>query len=307
MFSVSRPAPLVRMSKSLMVLQLLGGKSMVLETLQRSSHYFIDHKVKKEWEEWTTLTDTALRSEAFGELSVHSHKSGGLRIQRTYYVYKLPWDSLVGKEPAPNVADYIRANGITVFVETDFIGCSSLALDRTFSALGRMVVEHHIRNRLWVLNWQTQQDESSLGGPDQTIGQTTAYSSEADDYSVWSKQTVDCTVSLLESHADRSLASVDLLAFARGLQSGIMSLEQVLSLLDLHVSRTFPHTWKTVSRCRRQLTHWIPVNRKQIRRANYATIQTLYHQRLKDSASDVLDESWKHLYKGNCGLPIDAE
>ncbi|KER21602.1 hypothetical protein T265_15051, partial [Opisthorchis viverrini] len=164
-----------------------------------------------------------------------------------------------------------------------------------------------IKTRLRVLNWQAQQDESSSGEPEQTIGQTTAYSSEADDYSVWFKQTVDCTVSLLESHADRSLASVDLLAFARGLQSGIMTPEQVLSLLDLHASRTFPHTWKTVSRRRRQLAHRIPVNRKQIRRANYAAIQTLYHQRRKDAASAVLDGSWKDLYKGNCGLPMDAE
>ncbi|GAA53088.1 putative reverse transcriptase [Clonorchis sinensis] len=117
-----------------------------------------------------------------------------------------------------------------------------------------------IKTRLRVLNWQAQQDESSSGGPDQTIGQIAAYSSEADDYSVWFKQTVDCAVSLLESHADSSLASVDLLAFARGLQSGIMTPEQ-----------------KTVSRRRRQLAHRMPVNRKQIRRANYAAIQTLYH------------------------------
>ncbi|GAA47632.1 endonuclease-reverse transcriptase [Clonorchis sinensis] len=164
-----------------------------------------------------------------------------------------------------------------------------------------------IKTRLRVLNWQAQQDESSSGGPDQTIGQIAAYSSEADDYSVWFKQTVDRAVSLLESHADSSLASVDLLAFARGLQSGIMTPEQVLSLLDLHASRTFPHTWKTVSRRRRQLAHRMPVNRKQIRRANYAAIQTLYHQRRKDAASAVLDGSWKDLYKGNCGLPPDAE
>ncbi|GAA52320.1 retrovirus-related Pol polyprotein from type-1 retrotransposable element R2 [Clonorchis sinensis] len=164
-----------------------------------------------------------------------------------------------------------------------------------------------IKTRLRVLNWQAQQDESSSGGPDQTIGQIAAYSSEADDYSVWFKQTLDCAVSLLESHADSSLASVDLLAFARGLQSGIMTPEQVLSLLDLHASRTFPHTWKTVSRRRRQLAHRMPVNRKQIRRANYAAIQTLYHQRRKDAASAVLDGSWKDLYKGNCGLPPDAE
>ncbi|GAA47270.1 retrovirus-related Pol polyprotein from type-1 retrotransposable element R2 [Clonorchis sinensis] len=51
----------------------------------------------------------------------------------------------------------------------------------------------------------------------------------------------------------------------------------------------------------------MPVNRKQIRRANYAAIQTLYHQRRKDAASAVLDGSWKDLYKGNCGLPPDAE
>ncbi|KER32745.1 hypothetical protein T265_01232 [Opisthorchis viverrini] len=86
-----------------------------------------------------------------------------------------------------------------------------------------------IKNRLWMLNWRTLQDESS-GEPEQTIGQTTAYSSEAYDYSIWSRQTVDCTVSLLEPHADSSLASVDFLAFSQGLQSGTMTPEQVLSL-----------------------------------------------------------------------------
>ncbi|GAA49193.1 retrovirus-related Pol polyprotein from type-1 retrotransposable element R2 [Clonorchis sinensis] len=89
--------------------------------------------------------------------------------------------------------------------------------------------------------------------------------------------------------------------------AGIMTPEQVLSLLDLHASRTSPHTWKTVLRRRRQLAHRMPVNRKQIRRANYAAIQTLHHQRRKDAASAVLDGSWKDLYKGNCGLPPDAE
>ncbi|GAA50269.1 hypothetical protein CLF_104310 [Clonorchis sinensis] len=164
-----------------------------------------------------------------------------------------------------------------------------------------------IKTKLRVLNWQAQQDESSSGGPDQTIGQMATHSSEADNYSVCFKQTMDYAVSLLESHADGSLASVDLLALARGLQSGIMTPEQFLLFLDLHASRTFPHTWKTVSRRVRQLVHWMLINRKQIRRADYAAFQTLYHQRRKDAASAVLDGSWKDLYKGNCGLPLDVE
>ncbi|GAA50168.1 polyprotein [Clonorchis sinensis] len=129
-----------------------------------------------------------------------------------------------------------------------------------------------IKTRLRVLNWQAQRDESSSGKPDQTIGQIAAYSSEADDYSVWFKQNVGCAVSLLESHADSSLASVDLLAFARGLQSGVMTLGQ--------------------------LAHRAPTNRQQIRRANCAAIHTLYHQRRKDAASAVLDACWSDPYKG---------
>ncbi|GAA56962.1 hypothetical protein CLF_111892 [Clonorchis sinensis] len=129
----------------------------------------------------------------------------------------------------------------------------------------------------------------------------------ADDYSVWFKQTVDCAVSLLESHADSSLTSVDLLAFTRRLEAGITTLEQSLSLLDFHTSRAFPQIRKTVSRRCRQLAYRTPVNRKQTRRANYAAIQTLYQQRRKDAASAVLDGSWKDLYKGNCGLSLDAK
>ncbi|GAA56514.1 endonuclease-reverse transcriptase [Clonorchis sinensis] len=46
---------------------------------------------------------------------------------------------------------------------------------------------------------------------------------------------------------------------------------------------TFPHTWNPVSRRRRQLAPRVPTNRKQIRRVNYASIQTLYHQRRTDA------------------------
>ncbi|GAA57827.1 polyprotein, partial [Clonorchis sinensis] len=109
----------------------------------------------------------------------------------------------------------------------------------------------------------------------------------------------------VEFHADISLASVDLLEFARGLQSGIMTPEQVLSLLDIHASRTFPHTWKTISRNHRQLAHRMPVNRKQIRRAKFAATQTLYHQRRKDAASAVLDGSRKDLYKDGFAFADD--
>ncbi|KER29023.1 hypothetical protein T265_04311 [Opisthorchis viverrini] len=52
--------------------------------------------------------------------------------------------------------------------------------------------------------------------------------------------------------ADISLASVDLLGFARGLQSGIMTPEQVLLLLDIHASETSSRTWNPVSRHHRQ-------------------------------------------------------
>ncbi|GAA52252.1 endonuclease-reverse transcriptase [Clonorchis sinensis] len=163
-----------------------------------------------------------------------------------------------------------------------------------------------IKTRLWVLNWRGQQDESSSVSPEQNIGQIADYSSEADDYSVWFKQTADCAMSLLESQADSSLASFDL-AFTRGYQSGIMTPEHVVPLPEFHSSRTFPDTWKTVFRCCRQLAHWMPINRKQIRRANYASIQTLYHQRRNDAASAVLDGSWKDQHKSKCGLPLNAE
>ncbi|KAG5454726.1 hypothetical protein CSKR_113139 [Clonorchis sinensis] len=69
--------------------------SVTLVTLQRSSHYLIDHEVEKEWREWASLTDTALCTEAFEELAVHPHTSESLRLQSTYYVYKLPGGSLM--------------------------------------------------------------------------------------------------------------------------------------------------------------------------------------------------------------------
>ncbi|KAG5448042.1 hypothetical protein CSKR_106589 [Clonorchis sinensis] len=41
----------------------------VLESLQPSPQDFIDHEVKQEWREWAPLKDTALCTEALGELS----------------------------------------------------------------------------------------------------------------------------------------------------------------------------------------------------------------------------------------------
>ncbi|KER23097.1 hypothetical protein T265_08950 [Opisthorchis viverrini] len=49
--------------------------TMVSETFQRSSHYFIDPEVKKERREWASLTDTALCTEAFGELFSENTKN----------------------------------------------------------------------------------------------------------------------------------------------------------------------------------------------------------------------------------------
>ncbi|GAA53633.1 endonuclease-reverse transcriptase, partial [Clonorchis sinensis] len=72
-------------------------------------------------------------------------------------------------------------------------------------------------------------------------------------------------------------------------------------------SVAFPYTWKTVSRYRRRLVHRVPANWKEIHRANYVTIQTLYHQKRTDAASALLDGSWKDLYRGNYDLPVDSE
>ncbi|KER25231.1 hypothetical protein T265_07271 [Opisthorchis viverrini] len=72
----------------------------VLETLQRSSHYFIDHKVKKEWREWASLTDahhdevygwkkwahltdTILRAEALEEISAYYQAPESMTIHKT--------------------------------------------------------------------------------------------------------------------------------------------------------------------------------------------------------------------------------
>ena len=138
-------------------------------------------------------------------------------------------------------------------------------------------------------------------------GQNAAHNEASDTYTIWFNRTLEHTISLLELYPEKLLGSTDLLAFARGLQSGIMTNKQVLSLLDLHASRIFPHTWNPVSRRRCHKKQSELFNKKQIRRANYASLQTLYHQRRKDAASAVLDGSWKHLYKGNGGLPSNAE
>ncbi|GAA53122.1 retrovirus-related Pol polyprotein from type-1 retrotransposable element R2 [Clonorchis sinensis] len=69
-----------------------------------------------------------------------------------------------------------------------------------------------------------------------------------------------------------------------------------------------PDQTNSVSRRRRQLTHRLPANQKQIRRENtpLSGPHAIKQRKMQCLMPDV-DGSWKDLYKGNCGLTLDAE
>ncbi|GAA55056.1 endonuclease-reverse transcriptase [Clonorchis sinensis] len=166
-----------------------------------------------------------------------------------------------------------------------------------------------IKTRLRVLNWQAQQDEcscawltiyirlvkrkprcsrdwSSIFLVDRLSASKPGYGCLTGKHNRTNHHLVALTEPPVKYRTTHQKLMTIASAFARGLQSDIMTPEQVMSLLDLHASNTFPQTWKTVSR-----------RRKQIRLANCVAIQTLHHQRRKDAVSAVLGGSWKDLYK----------
>ncbi|GAA51759.1 hypothetical protein CLF_106744 [Clonorchis sinensis] len=74
---------------------------------------------------------------------------------------------------------------------------------------------------------------------------------------------------------------------------GIRFLERILSK---KIKGIFPHTWRTVSRRRRQLSHRVPVNRNRSAEPTMPPSRPCTN-RLKDAASAVLDESWEDPHK----------
>ncbi|KER23924.1 hypothetical protein T265_14525, partial [Opisthorchis viverrini] len=75
-------------------------------------------------------------------------------------------------------------------------------------------------NRNHCCDWLIR-DVRLLNGSDQTIHQADVSLVDSEFHTTWFEKTVDCTASLLESKSDSTFASVDLLTFAPGLQSGI--------------------------------------------------------------------------------------
>ena len=129
----------------------------------------------------------------------------------------------------------------------------------------------------------------------------------AEEYTARSSKFLDTIISQLESNEKPRLLSCDLLFFANGLKSESFTRAQVLSLLNVHAMNAFPHTWSMVSKRRARNAVRTYTNGKQIRRANYAALQTTYHHRRKDAATAVLNGSWRDGYKVNRGLPVNSD
>jgi hypothetical protein len=162
-----------------------------------------------------------------------------------------------------------------------------------------------IRLRLSILKWRENHSHAPSVSPIPEA-EDSILTADTSTFS-WFKSVLDSTVSTLEANPDPAIFTTDLLSLARGLQSGIMTASQVLSLLDLHARKAFPQKWDPISKRRIRLRKKVPSDKKSVRKATYAALQALYHQRRKDAASAVLDGSWKDLYKESRGIPSDAE
>lgn len=164
-----------------------------------------------------------------------------------------------------------------------------------------------IKTRLRALNWKAA--EAALRDNNSVPSQASPNNSSdnAAEHDEWANKTAEAAIRQLRESPEVSLRSADLLAMAESFQRGVINSEQLLSLLEMHAVSAFPHKWrmKTKGYARRVCATY--KNRKQIRRANYASLQALYHQRRKDAATAVFSGTWKDAYLSTRGLPDNSE
>ena len=185
--------------------------------------------------------------------------------------------------------------------------CSSLRslycqLERDFP--GRTACS--IKTRLRALNWKAAQvnlpDDNCVPSP---LPNDSLFRGEA-QHTEWASKMVEVAVSQLKDSPEESLRSADLLAMAESFQKGAIDSRQLLSLLEMHAVSTFPHKWKLHTKGYARRVNATYKNRKQIRRANYASLQALYHRRRKDAATAVFNGTWKDAYMSTRGLPDNS-
>ena len=162
-----------------------------------------------------------------------------------------------------------------------------------------------IKTRLHVLNWKENETTPSPRMPSSSPPEPVA--SRSDDYYHWFNGIAQTTIEQLQDNHEVALRSDDLLSIARSVQSGSVTVSQLLSLLDLHATSTFPYKWRATPTKQSERKQRVYSTKKQIRRANYAALQTLYHHRKKDAATAVLNGSWRVGYKATRGLPPNSE
>ncbi|KER31053.1 hypothetical protein T265_02616 [Opisthorchis viverrini] len=75
--------------------------TILLKTVQCSSHYFINDEVEQQWREWTSLSDTNFCREAFGEFTITL-----VRPECMFGVHaRVPEGAAGGDQPSPPITD----------------------------------------------------------------------------------------------------------------------------------------------------------------------------------------------------------
>ncbi|KAL7975812.1 hypothetical protein Chor_008348 [Crotalus horridus] len=110
---------------------------------------------------------------------------------------------------------------------------------------------------------------------------------------------------LLAAAADHlkepKLGAGTLKQITQDLLNGKISSEECRMLMCEHAQHWFPHTWKpSLARPEPKTRQW---KVREMRRANYAAVQTLYKRNRRDAAQAVFSGSWRNAYRGRAPQP----
>ncbi|MES9975178.1 MAG: reverse transcriptase family protein [Candidatus Thiodiazotropha sp.] len=155
-----------------------------------------------------------------------------------------------------------------------------------------------IKNRLISLKWKA---------PLPTIREEVTVQAHTELLTcAWRVRMLDNITNVLHVNKDERIRSDILFGIADCLRQERIDVTSAKGLLETHARTCFPHLWKMTDKQKYQRSKTLS-KPKEIRRANYAAIQALYHQSRKDAVKSVLSGNWRTAYKGRTNLPEETE
>lgn len=161
-----------------------------------------------------------------------------------------------------------------------------------------------IKKRLQKLKWseipiKPEKRLDSSGGIMQPADAEVDDTAHDNTVELWRGNVLEDVVTKLMNKNDERIKVDRLRRIAEELKNGAVSIDQTQEDIERMVEETFPDKWQ---KRREGPIRSPPKTKKEIRRANYVTIQRLYKRKKKDAAKVVLDGTWREAYLRDGGV-----